>query len=157
MARTTIYIYCIYFVVEKKTYPCIFTNFFSFQVLTGVGFAICISCLFQSMLDMSIITWSGQAFYLLFADPENSKNFEDFFYGKVLKLEDGSGLDNLGVLQGELSLCLGIACIVIFILIAAGTKSVGKVSHFVLHCSATEIFHFSKNFGGKKLAWTGHM
>ena len=89
--------------------------------------------MFQSMLDMSIITWSGQAFYLLFADPENSKNFEDFFYGKVLKLEDGSGLDNLGVLQGELSLCLGIACIVIFILIAAGTKSVGKVSHFVLH------------------------
>ena len=123
--------------------------FFSFQVLTGVGFAICISCLFQSMLDMSIITWSGQAFYLLFADPENSKNFEDFFYGKVLKLEDGSGLDNLGVLQGELSLCLGIACIVIFILIAAGTKSVGKVSHFVLHCSATEIFHFSKNLAGK--------
>ena len=104
-----------------------------FQVLTGVGFAICVSCMFQSMLDMSIITWSGQAFYLLFADPENSKNFEDFFYGKVLKLEDGSGLDNLGVLQGELSLCLGIACIVIFILIAAGTKSVGKVSHFVLH------------------------
>merc|ERR1712079_983064 len=97
-------------------------------VLTGVGFAICVSCMFQSMLDMSIITWSGQAFYLLFADPENSKNFEDFFYGKVLKLEDGSGLDNLGVLQGELSLCLGIACIVIFILIAAGTKSVGKVS-----------------------------
>ena len=130
-----------------------FTSFFIFlfrffQVLTGVGFAICVSCMFQSMLDMSIITWSGQAFYLLFADPENSKNFEDFFYGKVLKLEDGSGLDNLGVLQGELSLCLGIACIVIFILIAAGTKSVGKVSHFV-HCSATEIFHFSKNLAGK--------
>ena len=101
---------------------------------------------------MSIITWSGQAFYLLFADPENSKNFEDFFYGKVLKLEDGSGLDNLGVLQGELSLCLGIACIVIFILIAAGTKSVGKVSHFVLHCSATEIFHFSKKFWREKIS-----
>ena len=109
--------------------------------------------MFQSMLDMSIITWSGQAFYLLFADPENSKNFEDFFYGKVLKLEDGSGLDNLGVLQGELSLCLGIACIVIFILIAAGTKSVGKVSHFVLHTGHLDIIFSSNHNIHKKFVW----
>ena len=97
---------------------------FLFQILTGVGFAICISCVFQSIVDMSIITWSAQAFYLLFTGQVFTENF---FYGQVLDWEDGSGLDNLGTLHGQLSLCLGIACLIIFILIAAGTRSVGKV------------------------------
>jgi len=94
-------------------------------VFTGVGFAICISCMFQSIVDMSIITWSAQAFYLLFTGQVFTENF---FYGQVLDWEDGSGLDNLGTLHGQLSLCLGIACLVIFILVAAGTRSLGKVS-----------------------------
>ena len=81
--------------------------------------------MFQSMADMAVITWSGQAFYLLFTGQAFTENF---FYGSVLDLEENSGLDNLGVLHGQLSLCLGIACIVIFILIAAGTREIGKVS-----------------------------
>ena len=102
-----------------------------FQVLTGVGFAICVSCMFQSMVDMAVITWSSKAFYLLFTE-QSSKQLENFFFDSVLEtqVEDGQppiALDNLGVLHGQLSLCLGIACLVIFILIAAGTKSVGKV------------------------------
>ena len=95
-----------------------------FQVLTGVGFAICVSCLFQSIVDMSVITWSAQAFYLLFTDQVFTENF---FYGQVLDVQENLGLDNLGVLHGQLSLCLGIGCLVIFILVAAGTRSVGKV------------------------------
>ena len=98
--------------------------FLFFQVFTGVGFAICVSCMFQSIVDMSVITWSAQAFYLLFTGQVFTENF---FYGQVLDWEDGSGLDNLGTLHGQLSLCLGIACLVIFILIAAGTRSIGKV------------------------------
>ena len=95
------------------------------QILTGVGFAICVSCMFQSMVDMAVITWSSKAFYLLFTDQSFAENF---FFGSVLDHQDEIALDNLGVLHGQLSLCLGIACLVIFILIAAGTKSVGKVS-----------------------------
>ena len=101
----------------------IFEIFF-FQILTGVGFAICVSCMFQSMVDMAVITWSSKAFYLLFT---NQSFAENFFFGSVLDMQDEIALDNLGVLHGQLSLCLGIACLVIFILIAAGTKSVGKV------------------------------
>ena len=101
----------------------IFEIFF-FQILTGVGFAICVSCMFQSMVDMAVITWSSKAFYLLFTDQSFAENF---FFGSVLDMQDEIALDNLGVLHGQLSLCLGIACLVIFILIAAGTKSVGKV------------------------------
>ena len=88
--------------------------------------------MFQSMVDMAVITWSSKAFYLLFTD----QAFKENFFWKLLYGEDEEAntdkifaLDNLGVLQGQLSLCLGIACLVIFILIAAGTKSVGKVSH----------------------------
>ena len=83
--------------------------------------------MFQSMADMAVITWSGQAFYLLFTGQAFTENF---FYGSVLDLEENSGLDNLGVLHGQLSLCLGIACIVIFILIAAGTREIGKVTTY---------------------------
>ena len=83
--------------------------------------------MFQSIVDMSVITWSAQAFYLLFTGQVFTENF---FYGQVLDWEDGSGLDNLGTLHGQLSLCLGIACLVIFILIAAGTRSIGKVRLF---------------------------
>ena len=103
-----------------------------FQVFTGVGFAICVSCMFQSIVDMSVITWSAQAFYLLFTGQVFTENF---FYGQVLDWEDGSGLDNLGTLHGQLSLCLGIACLVIFILIAAGTRSIGKVRFLLEYCN----------------------
>ena len=72
-----------------------------------------------------MITWSSKAFYLLFTD---QSFVENFFYGAVLDMQEDIALDNLGVLHGQLSLCLGIACLVIFILIAAGTRSVGKVS-----------------------------
>ena len=96
-------------------------------MLTGLGFAICVSCMFQSIVDMSVITWSAQAFYLLFTGQVFTENF---FYGQVLDVGDEDlGLDNLGVLHGQLSLCLGISCLVIFILISAGTRSVGKVRH----------------------------
>ena len=99
--------------------------------------------MFQSMVDMSVITWSGQAFYLLFTGQAFTENF---FYGSVLDLDEDSGLDNLGVLHGQLSLCLGIACIVIFILIAAGTKSVGKVSNGIQFIFFFKVFkcHLSK-------------
>ena len=90
---------------------------------------------------MAVITWSSKAFYLLFTE-QSSKQLENFFFDSVLEtqVDDGQppiALDNLGVLHGQLSLCLGIACLVIFILIAAGTKSVGKV--IKIHCETNQI------------------
>ncbi len=46
--------------------------------------------------------------------------------------DDGSkssavGLENLGDLHGQLALCLGIAAVVLFVSIAASTRSIGKV------------------------------
>lgn len=37
-------------------------------------------------------------------------------------------MTSLGELQGQLTLCLGIACIVVFVFIAASARSIGKVS-----------------------------
>ena len=116
---------------------------FFLQILTGVGFAICVSCMFQSIVDMSVITWSAQAFYLLFTGQVFTENF---FYGQVLDWEDGSGLDNLGTLHGQLSLCLGIACLVIFILVAAGTRSLGKVTFFKMCKVWIKRWHWEQYF-----------
>ena len=80
----------------------IFEIFF-FQILTGVGFAICVSCMFQSMVDMAVITWSSKAFYLLFTDQSFAENF---FFGSVLDMQDEIALDNLGVLHSNISTSL---------------------------------------------------
>ena len=64
---------------------------------------------------------------------------------KFLILDHCAGLDNLGTLHGQLSLCLGIACLVIFILIAAGTRSIGKV-RFLLKYQFNEVLLLT---GGK--------
>jgi hypothetical protein len=56
-------------------------KFFFFQILTGVGFAVSISCVVNAMTDLAVISWCGQAIFQLFsgqAFPEN------FFFGKVL-------------------------------------------------------------------------
>jgi hypothetical protein len=59
----------------------IFFSFLIFQILTGVGFAVSISCVVNAMTDLAVISWCGQAIFQLFsgqAFPEN------FFFGKVL-------------------------------------------------------------------------
>jgi len=92
--------------------------------LTGVGFAMCASCIIVCLTNFAVITWSCQALYLLFSEQSLS---ETFFNKRVLDVGSAS-LGQLGLLHGQLALSLGIACIVVFIFIAAGTKSLGKVS-----------------------------
>jgi len=49
--------------------------------MTGVGFAVCISCILHAMTDLAVISWSGHAIYQLFT----LKSFpENFFSSKVL-------------------------------------------------------------------------
>ena len=92
-------------------------------LLSGLGLAMCIQALVRAMLDLAVIMWSGQAIWLLFSE----QNIRDgFFYRDVLHKEDAS-LQELGQLGGQLSLILAIGCVSLFTLMAAGTKSVGKV------------------------------
>jgi len=92
-------------------------------LLAGLGVAVCIQAVFRAMLDLAVLMWAGQALWQIFSE----QNIRDgFFYRDVLSKEDAS-LDRLGELGGQLSLVLAVASVSIFILIAAGTRSVGKV------------------------------
>ena len=42
--------------------------FLQLQGLTGVGFAMCASCLVLCLTNLAVITWSCQAIYTLFND-----------------------------------------------------------------------------------------
>ena len=65
-------------------------------------------------------------FYYLFTQQEFPEKRIRFFEDRVLDKGEAT-LGDLGLLHGQLALCLGIACIVVFIFVAAGTKSLGKV------------------------------
>ena len=92
-------------------------------ILAGLGLAVCIQAAVRAMLDMAVIMWAGQALWRLFSE----QNIRDgFFYRDVLNKEDAS-LEQLGQLGGQLSLVLAIGSVSIFIFMAAGTRSVGKV------------------------------
>ena len=75
------------------------------------------------MCDLGVITWSGQATYLLFGRQSVPENF---FHNGVLDVGESS-LGDLGVLHGQLAVALGIACVVVFVFVAASTRSMGKV------------------------------
>jgi len=92
-------------------------------LLAGLGLSLCVLAAVRAVLDMAVIMWAAQALYRLLSDMQVT---DGFFYRDVLHKEDSS-LVELGQLLGELCLILAISCVVIFILIAAGTRSVGKV------------------------------
>ena len=92
-------------------------------ILAGLGLAVCIQAAVRAMLDLAVVMWAGQALWQLFSE-ENIR--DGFFYRDVLNKENAS-LEQLGQLLGQLSLVLAIGCLTIFILIAAGTRSIGKV------------------------------
>ena len=65
---------------------------------------------------------------------------ETFFNGKVLDTGPDASLSDLGLLHGQLALSLGIACIVVFVFIAAGTKSIGKVYQKICDSTLAQTF-----------------
>ena len=70
LIKLTCVLKCLYFYFCSK-----------FQILTGVGYAVCISCIVNAMTDLAVISWSGHAIFQLF----NGQAFpENFFFGKVL-------------------------------------------------------------------------
>ena len=92
-------------------------------VLGGLGVALCIQAAVRAMLDMAVVMWASQAMWHLLSEQSIA---DGFFYRDVLNME-GSNLEQLGEVVGQLCLVLAIVCVTIFILTAAGTRSVGKV------------------------------
>ena len=97
-------------------------------LVAGLGLTTCIQAGVRAMLDTAVIMWSGQALWHLFSSEEIR---DGFFYRDVLAKEDAT-LEHLGDLVAQLSLVLGVCCVTIFILSAAGIRSVGKICVMVV-------------------------
>jgi len=93
-------------------------------VLTGLGLAMCIHASIRAMLELGVLMWMGQGMFRLFYHQMIS---EGMFRGEILNAEDAS-LEAVGTLSTQLMLVLGIATLAVFVLVVAGTRSVGKVS-----------------------------
>jgi len=92
-------------------------------LLSGLGLAVCLQAAVRAVLDLAVLMWAGQALWLVFSE----QNIRDgFFFRDVLDKGEAS-LAQLGDLDGHLSLVLAIGSVTIFILMGAGTRSVGKV------------------------------
>uniref|UniRef100_A0A0K2TLA7 Sodium-dependent nutrient amino acid transporter 1 n=1 Tax=Lepeophtheirus salmonis TaxID=72036 RepID=A0A0K2TLA7_LEPSM len=100
-------------------------------ILTGVGFAIVSSLIIQTLDDLAIIMWSSQGLYNLFSNRRLSGE-DSFFDQNVLNGYKDNDLGNLGMLNGQSVLCLGIVCFIVFLFIALSTKSLGKVSILIV-------------------------
>ena len=59
--------------------------------------------------------------------PTSCVSRDGFFYRDVLGKEEAD-LEELGSLSGQLTLILGSGAVLTFVLVAAGTRSLGKVS-----------------------------
>ena len=92
-------------------------------VLTGLGLAMCIQAAIRAVLELGVLMWMGQGMFRLFYQQKIS---EGLFSQDILNREDAS-LEDLGTLSTQLLLVLGIATLTVFVLVVAGTKSVGKV------------------------------
>jgi len=97
-------------------------------LLTGLGLTVAVQAGVKLLLELGVLTWAGQSLFLVFSSQSIS---DGFFYREVLNKED-SDLSALGGISGSLCLVLGIGSLLTFILVAAGTRSVGKVSMVLL-------------------------
>ena len=100
-------------------------------LLAGLGLTTCIQAGVRAVLDIAVIMWAGQALWQLFS----AENIRDgFFYRDVLGKDDAT-LEHLGHLVAQLCLVLAVGCVTVFILSAAGTRSVGKICVLVVPSS----------------------
>merc|ERR1719204_2100613 len=74
------------------------------------------------MLDLGVLMWSGRGLFHLFSYQAVSEGF----FTKDILAKSASNLDQLGDLNHQLLLVLGIAAITTFVCVVASTKSVGK-------------------------------
>jgi len=93
-----------------------------FPLLAGLGLSIPLMAILRAMLDLGVLMWSGRGLFHLFSYQAVSEGF----FTKDILAKSASNLDQLGDLNHQLLLVLGIAAITTFVCVVASTKSVGK-------------------------------
>ena len=97
-------------------------------VMAGLGVAMCGQALIRAVLETGVMVWMGALMVKLFTEQRVQKGT---FTEEVLNKGDSS-LEALGELETDLVIVLGIVILTMFVLTAAGTRSVGKVSCFLV-------------------------
>jgi len=93
-------------------------------LLSGLGVCQSVYALLTIMQSVAVMTWISHGMFLLFRDQSIGENL---LYDKVINKEDHD-IHDLGSLNYDLVLVLGIVTIALFILVSAGLKSVGKIN-----------------------------
>ena len=88
-------------------------------LLAGLGVCQCLQSILRLVLDTAVLTWISQGVYLIFSSTEIDKHF---FYQGVLNKADTS----LDTLHRDHVLVLACVCAVVFLLVVAGHKALGK-------------------------------
>ena len=76
----------------------------------------------RAMLDLGVLMWSGRGLFHLFS----YQTVTEGFFTRDILAKEVSSLRDLGDLNHQLLLVLGIAAITTFVCVVASTKSVGK-------------------------------
>ena len=84
---------------------------------------MCFTFSARAVLELALLMWAGQGLFLLFSEQQIR---DGFFYRDVLGRGEAS-LESLGSLGGQLCLVLGVSALLTFLLLAAGTRALGKV------------------------------
>ena len=93
-----------------------------FPLLAGLGLAIPLMAILRAMLDLGVLMWSGRGLFHLFS----YQTVTEGFFTRDILAKEVSSLKELGDLNHQLLLVLGIAAITTFVCVVASTKSVGK-------------------------------
>jgi len=96
--------------------------------LAGLGVAVCIHSAVRAVLEMGVLMWAGQLMFRLFYSREDVTPDSKLFYQEVLSMRDDTDLTQVGHLDTQLVLVLGVVTLIVLVLMVAGAKSIGKVS-----------------------------
>ena len=87
----------------------------------------------RSVLELGLLMWCGQVMFRLFYAREEILPDSKLFYKEVLTISEDTDLENLGSLNTQLVLVLGVAALIVLVLMIGGVRSVGKVINSPYH------------------------
>jgi len=97
-------------------------------LLGGLGGSMIFMSLVKGVLELAVLTWSGQALFHLFYHQEIS----DKIFNTNITMQGDAGLRDLGELNEDGMLVLGVICVIAFMLVAASTKATGKITSLLV-------------------------
>jgi len=94
--------------------------------MTGVGVAVMVQAAVRSVLELGLLMWCGQVMFRLFYAREEILPDSKLFYKEVLTISEDTDLENLGSLNTQLVLVLGVAALIVLVLMIGGVRSVAR-------------------------------